>query len=75
MADRNVIFEFVQRGHAVRVAAVDVITGIEVVIQGPANAARHDLERVAYNKLMRALGLDEDPKNEQPRPAGRGWIV
>lgn len=52
---REVIFEITEIGGIARVAAIDVATGVEVVIQGPANAARADLEALAGRKLARAL--------------------
>lgn len=52
---REILFEFVQVGAQVRVAAVDAATGAEAVVMGPANAARVDLERLALRKLMRML--------------------
>jgi E3 ubiquitin-protein ligase DOA10 len=54
-AARDVIFEFVTQGAYMRVAAVDVVSGTEAVIVGPANAARHDLEALALRKLRRLL--------------------
>jgi hypothetical protein len=56
MAEREVLFEFVQLGAYVRVAAVDAASGVEVVVMGPAGAARADLERLAVQKLERRLG-------------------
>jgi len=75
---REVIFEFTTLGQSTRVAAVDVATGEEVVISGPAGAsrARGDLERVALRKLLRRLARIQgaDPK-KTPRRGGRGVIV
>ena len=39
----------------VRVVAVDVASGLETVIVGPATASRADLERVAVRKLQMML--------------------
>jgi hypothetical protein len=55
-ADRDVIFEITRIGGALRVAAIDVATGIEVVVQAPANAALVDVRALALRKLERALG-------------------
>ncbi len=52
---RDVIFEFVIQGAYMRVAAVDVETGVEAVTLGPANAARSDLEALALRKLNHLL--------------------
>ena len=71
---REILFEFVQLGGQVRVAALDAVTGAEAVIIGPANAARADLERVAIRKLMRLLSGRSDDQGEDP-PAGPGWVV
>lgn len=58
--ERDVIFEITRIGDAQRVAAVDVATGIEVVVQAPANAALADVRALALRKLKRALGGDGD---------------
>jgi len=47
----DVYFEFTTIGAAVKVAAIDAKTGLEVVIVGPAGAAKADLERLAVQKL------------------------
>ena len=77
LSDREVIFEFVVLGESVRVAAVDVATGEEVIVTGPAKTLQADLERLAARKLARRLGLlagDQDPQ-KKPRRGGRGVIV
>ncbi|MEJ1158595.1 DUF6898 family protein [Prosthecomicrobium sp. N25] len=56
--DRTVYFEFTQVGPQVRVAAIDGATGVEVVIVGPATAARADLEALALRKLERRLAKE-----------------
>jgi hypothetical protein len=56
---REVIFEITRIGDVQRVAAVDVATGIEVVVQAPASAALVDVRALALRKLERAL-RDED---------------
>jgi hypothetical protein len=60
MADSqsDVLFEFTAVGAVVRVAAIHVATGIEVVVMGPASAARHDLERLALQKLKARLARE-----------------
>lgn len=66
----DVIFEITQIGDVQRVAAVHVATGIEVVIQAPANAARVDVQTLALRKLERALSSkdDDDPPPPPQRP-------
>jgi hypothetical protein len=54
----EVIIEMRPIGTVVRVAAVDVATGIEVVVFGPASAAQRTLEELAVNKLKRRLSTD-----------------
>jgi len=49
--EREVFFEFTALGATVKVAAIDAATGIEVIVVGPANAARFDLKRLALAKL------------------------
>ncbi|QYO78143.1 DUF6898 family protein [Devosia salina] len=61
MSNGEVLFEFVQIGQQMRVAAVDEATGIEVVVITPLNATKLQMQRVALAKLKRKL--------EQDRPA------
>ncbi len=70
-------FEFVTLGDSVRVAAVDVASGVEVVVTGPRSAAQAGLERVEGRKLARKLGLSvsSDADTNTPRRGGRGVIV
>ncbi|WP_430432114.1 DUF6898 family protein [Oceanicaulis sp.] len=74
--DREFIFEFVSVGDSVRVAAVDVETGIEVVVFGPIKTRQDDLQRLAARKLVRRLTQEGvTPESKTPRPGGRGVIV
>ncbi len=75
LSGREVIFEFIALGDSVRVAAVDVTTGEEVYVTGPANTPQKDLERLAARKLARKLGLNDSPETKTPRRGGRGVIV
>lgn len=68
MSDGAVLFEFVQMGQQMRVAAIDEATGTEVVVIAPLNAARGHMERLALAKLRRALAIPEPT----PAPAPRG---
>jgi hypothetical protein len=60
-APREVLFEFRQVGGAVRVAAIDAATGIEVTVMGPAAASRADLQRLALAKLKARLAAQKPP--------------
>jgi hypothetical protein len=55
MTDRDVLFEFVQMGQQMRVAAIDEATGTEVVVITPLNATKLQMQRVAMAKLKRKL--------------------
>lgn len=72
LSDGDVIFEITKIGDAQRVAAVHVATGIEVVIQAPANAALADVQALALRKLERALAGEND---SQPPPQRPGKLV
>jgi hypothetical protein len=48
---REVYFEFTAMAGSVKVSAIDAATGIEVIVIGPASAARADLQRLALQKL------------------------
>jgi hypothetical protein len=54
----EVIIEMRPIGAVVRVAAIDVATGTEVVVMGPASASPQSLEQVAIAKLKRRLAMD-----------------
>lgn len=72
----STIYEHSVMGEYARIAAIDVDTGLEVVVFGPASAARHDLERLAYKKLQRALTGGGPRKAPRPLAAGRrGKVV
>ncbi len=62
----DVILEITKVGDAQRVAAVHAPTGVEVVIQAPANAALADVRALALRKLQRALEQHEGGANERP---------
>lgn len=50
-AEREVIFEFLRIGAALKVTAIDVASGIEVAMVGDPNAAQETLRRLAKQKL------------------------
>jgi hypothetical protein len=58
-SDRDVIFEITRVGDVQRIAAVDVATGVEVVVQAPANAALADVRALALRKLERAISRSQ----------------
>ena len=55
---REVYFEFTAIGGSVKVVAIDALTGTEVSVIGPANAAQSDLERLALQKLRARMVRD-----------------
>jgi len=50
-AEREVIFEFLRIGAAMKVTAVDVASGIEASMVGDPNAGQETLRRLAKQKL------------------------
>lgn len=69
-ASGEVIFEITKIGDVQRVAAIHVASGVEVVVQGPANAALVDIRALALRKLERALR-----DNDGTPPTERGIKV
>lgn len=57
----EVIFEITRVGDVQRIAAIDVESGVEVVVQAPATAALADVRALALKKLARALAGEETP--------------
>jgi len=49
--EREIIFEFVQIGNALKVTAVDTATGTEVSMVGDPAASETTLKRLALQKL------------------------
>jgi len=74
LAGREIIVEFIELGKAVRVAAIDALTGEEVVIQAGIKTPRSEMERVVLAKLARRLGLTSESKRPGDKP-GRGIKV
>ncbi len=56
---REVLFEFAVIGAVMKAVAIDVATGIEVTVMGPARASRADLQKLALGKLRRRLESEE----------------
>ena len=65
----GVLFEFVQMGQMMRVAAIDEATGTEVVVMTPLRATKLQMQRVALAKLKRRLS---EPETPAPPPTVRG---
>ena len=57
--EREVYFEFIAVGNAVKVTAIDSLTGIEVSAMGPVTAAQMDLKQLALQKLKARLKREE----------------
>ena len=55
MNDVQVLFEYVQIGQQMRVAAIDSATGIEVVVITPLAATRPQMQQLALAKLRKRL--------------------
>lgn len=64
MTEGEVLFEFVQLGQQMRVAAIDSASGIEVVVITPISATRNQMQQVALAKLRRKLQA-EPPAQEK----------
>ncbi len=62
-AGREVLFEFRQAGPQIRVAAIDVETGIEVIAIAPITATEAQMKNLALAKLRRRI--------EREAPEGR----
>lgn len=58
--EREVIFEFVRVGNAVKVTAVDVESGVEAVIVGDLAAGEPALKRLAKQKLDYVMAKRQD---------------
>jgi hypothetical protein len=51
----RILFEFIELGGQVRVAAIDERTGVEVVAVAPAGSTRQQMQQLAAAKLRRRL--------------------
>ena len=59
-AEREIIFEFVQVGTAVKVTALDTASGIEASIVGDPSVGEAALKRLALRKLDYVLAKQRD---------------
>ena len=55
---REIYFEHITIGNAVKVTAIDSATALEVSIVGPSSASQADLERLALQKLKLRLARE-----------------
>jgi|APTNR8051073442_1049403.scaffolds.fasta_scaffold00954_18 hypothetical protein len=55
MEKREVFFEFRTLGDYTQVRAIDALTGVEISVTTPSNAARSDQMKLATNKLRFVL--------------------
>lgn len=67
MTDGEVYFEFVQVGQQMRVAAIDVATGTEIIVITPVSASKYQMQQLALAKLRKKLAV-----TAPPRPPGSG---
>lgn len=77
---REVIFEFTPIGGSVKVTAIDVATGIEVAVIGPAGpTSQRELERIALQKLIHRMEREADgpatKRDDPPRGGTGGGII
>ncbi len=56
----QVYFEHITIGRSVKVSAIHAASGAEVSIAGPSNTPQRELERIALQKLVRAMTQSED---------------
>jgi hypothetical protein len=67
MPASEIIVETQRIGASLRVAAVDVATGTEVVFQAPATASRASIDRLAANKLRYVMRKGATPPEDPAR--------
>ncbi|HLV83196.1 MAG TPA: hypothetical protein VKY62_05420 [Devosia sp.] len=67
MGQGEVLFEFSQVGRQMRVAAIDVDTGTEVIVITPVSATRLQMQQLALGKLRKKLSGETPPAP----PAGK----
>jgi hypothetical protein len=53
MTEGEILFEFVQVGKQMRVAAIDAQTGIEVIVITPVSASKVQMQQLALAKLRK----------------------
>ena len=69
---REVLFEVVPVGNALRVTAIDVETGVEATIIAASNITRYSLKANAMRKLAHVLSkLSEDDPLDPTKSTGK----
>jgi MinD-like ATPase involved in chromosome partitioning or flagellar assembly len=68
MPPDEIIIEIQRFGAILRVAAVDVATGTEVVFQAPASASRIAIHRLAADKLRYVMKKAATSRPSDPEP-------
>lgn len=63
MPSDEIIIEIQRIGAILRVAAVDVATGTEVIFQAPASASRLAIDRLAADKLRYVMKKAAESKS------------
>jgi hypothetical protein len=69
------LLEFHQTRGAVKVCAIDPLTGIEVSIVGAPHATQAELSRLAIQKLRYRLNKEQQDTATEPQDPGKGIIV
>jgi len=59
--EREIYYEITAIGRAVKITAIDSVTGIEVSAMGPSSASQADLRQLALRKLQARLRREEQP--------------
>jgi hypothetical protein len=76
--DREIIIELQRLDGYVRICAVDVATGTEVIAVGSAKATERDLQELGVRKLNAVLNRSKSGSDEQkptPPKSDRGRLV
>lgn len=68
MPPDEIIIEIQRVGAILRVAAVDVATGTEVIFQAPASASSIAINRLAADKLRYVMRKTATSKSSDPDP-------
>lgn len=65
------LIEFIAMGNAVKVSAIDPVSGVEASIIGAASASQHDLMALAAKKLRYVMNKANTPPPPPPaKPSG-----